>query len=132
MLKLHCFFFERSEQHKEVLYHEIALPDNLKKFSKVNSISDDHFAEARQIWQQMKAYRKGKASQPESTEKSWFEDAKELVKREYDLTAKNPSRADMEKLPHPAELAAKLLENHYELQKRLERLHKMVNEDWDV
>ena len=54
-VKAALLFFERSEQHKEVLYQEIAVPDELKKFSKVNSIADEHFAEASKTWQQMKA-----------------------------------------------------------------------------
>jgi len=111
-VKAALLFFERAEQHKEVLYQEIALPDELKKFSKVNSISDEHFAQASKRWQQMKAYYQGKAPRPKMTESSWIEDAEELRKRSYDLTAKNPNYSEMEKLPHPAEITAKLLENH--------------------
>jgi len=131
-VKAALLFFERGEQQKEVLYQEIALPDDLKKFSKVNSISDEHFAEARQVWQQMKTYLQGKAPRLEFTENSWTEDSEELRKGGYDLTARNPNYAKCEKLPHPAEITAQLLENHYELQKRLERLHKMVNEGWKL
>jgi type I restriction enzyme M protein len=127
-VKAALLFFERSEQQKEVLYQEVALPDDLKKFSKGNSISDKHFAEACKTWQQMKAYRQGKASRPEITDNSWFEDVGELIKREYDLTAKNPSCVEMEKLPHTREIIERLLENNLEFKIRLERLHKMIDD----
>jgi type I restriction enzyme M protein len=120
--------FARSQQHKEVLYQEIALPDELKRFSKANLISDEHFAEARKSWQQMKAYRQGKALRPEVTETRWFENAETLAERGYDLTARNPSCFKDEKLPHPAELTALLLERNRQFQSLLERLHKIVSD----
>ena len=126
-VKAALLFFERGEQQKEVLYQEIALPDDLKKFSKVKSISDEHFAEARQVWQQMKAYLQGKYPRPDVTENSWFEDIECLIKREYDLTAKNQNSNEIENSPLPSEIIERLLENHRKLQIRLERLHEMVS-----
>jgi type I restriction enzyme M protein len=128
-VKTALLFFERSQQHKEVLYQEIALPDELKRFSKANLISDEHFAEARQNWQQMKAYRQDKAPRPEITETCWLEDVETLAQRAYDLTARNPKRTESENLPHPAELTARILENNRKFQTIMERLHKMVSEE---
>ena len=126
-VKAALLFFEQGEQQKKVLYQEIALPDALKKFSKVNSISDEYFAEARQVWQQMKTYLQGKSPRPELTENSWTEDSEELRKRDYDLTAKNQNSNEFETLPVPSEIIKSLLENHRKLQVRLERLQEMVS-----
>lgn len=127
-VKAALLFFERGEQQKEVLYQEIALPDELKKFSKVNSISDEHFAEAHQVWQQMKAYIQGKSPRPELTENSWTEDLEELRKRDYDLTARNHRRNEDENLPEPREIIETLIENNRQLKIRLEKLHKMISD----
>lgn len=127
-VKAALLFFERGEQQEEVLYQEIALPDELKKFSKVNSISDEHFAEAHQVWQQMKAYIQGKSPRPELTENSWTEDLEELRKRDYDLTARNHRRNEDENLPEPREIIETLIENNRQLKIRLEKLHKMISD----
>jgi len=126
-VKAALLFFERGEQQKEVLYQEIALPDELKKFSKVNPISDEHFAEARQAWQQIKSYRQRKDFQLEASGNSWLENAEYLIKCEYNLTAKKPNHDEIEESHHPAEIITQLLENHQKLQINLERLYKMIN-----
>ncbi|MBD2777068.1 N-6 DNA methylase [Iningainema tapete] len=125
-VKTALLFFERSSSTKEVLYYEMPLPNKLKKFSKVNPIADEHFAEARQVLQQWLAYRQGKTQQ-EFPQTSWFVGGETLVERDYDLSAKNPNRLSGEKLPHPSELTARIIENQLKLQSVLERLHKMVS-----
>lgn len=121
-------FFERSGSTKEVLYYEMQLPENLKKFSKGNPIADEHFAEARKVLQQWRAYCRGKATQQDFPAMSWFVDEKKLVERGYDLSARNPNRPEEEKLPHPSELTARILENHRQFQSIIERLHKIVSD----
>ncbi|WP_449420569.1 type I restriction-modification system subunit M [Phormidium nigroviride] len=128
-VKTALLFFERSQQYKEVLYQEITLPDELKRFSKANLISDEHFAEARKNWQQMNAYRQGKTPRPKITETCWLEDVETLAQRGYDLRARNPKRTESENFPHPAELTARILENNRKFQTIMERLHKMVSEE---
>jgi type I restriction enzyme M protein len=126
-VKTALLFFERSSDTKEVLYYEMPLPEKLKKFSKSNPIADEHFAGARQVFQQLLAYRLGKFTQEEFTKNSWFVDKENLVEREYDLSARNPNRLESEKLPHPAELTARILDNQQKLQSIVERLHKLVS-----
>lgn len=126
-VKTALLFFERSGSTKEVLYYEMSLPQNLKKFSKGKPIADKHFAEARQLWQQWKEYRQGKATEQDFPETSWIVDEKTLVERGYDLSARNPNRTEGEKLPHPSELTARILENQKKFQNMVERLHKIVS-----
>lgn len=131
-VKTALLFFDRSSPTKEVLYYEMPLPKNLKKFSKSNSISDEHFDEARQVFKKLLDYQLGKICKEEFTDNSWFVDGKTLVESGYDLSARNPKRLESKELPHPSDLTAQLLENQKELQKRIERLHKMVIREGEV
>ena len=84
-------------------------------------------AAVREVWQCWDAYRRGKGPKPEPTVNSWIETAETLAARGYDLSAKNPNRPESEKLPHPAELTATLLERNRELHAILENLHAMLS-----
>jgi type I restriction enzyme M protein len=126
-VKTALLFFERPGPTTEVLYHELALPKSLKKFSKGSPIADEHFIDAHRQWQRWKAYLNGKGPKPEPTEVSWIEKVEDLAGREYDLTARNPNRPGMEQFFHPAELTATLLERSREYQNIIERLHEMVS-----
>ncbi|MBI5015417.1 MAG: SAM-dependent DNA methyltransferase [Deltaproteobacteria bacterium] len=125
-VKTALLFFERPGPTKEVLYYELPVPENLKKFSKGAPIADGHFDEARDLWARWNAYRKGKAPRPEATEQSWFETLETLAARGYDLSTKNPSRPEGENLPPPAELTAMLLERSREFGSIIERLHERL------
>lgn len=131
-VKTALLFFERPGPTTEVLYHELALPKDLKKFSKGSPIADKHFTEALAVWKQWKAYRQGKGRCPEPTETSWIETLDTLAARGFDLSAKNPNRPESEKLLSPSELTARLLERHLEFQKMLERLHEAVSKKEEV
>ncbi|MGE4091001.1 MAG: N-6 DNA methylase [Candidatus Binatia bacterium] len=126
-VKTGLLFFERPGPTKETLYYELLLPEGLKKFSKGNPIADEHFAEARNIWRHWDEYRKGQGRQPKLPAHAWIETAETLVSRGYDLSAKNPNRSEREKLPHPAELIASLLERNRELHSILENLQMMLS-----
>lgn len=126
-VKTALIFFQRPGPTKEFLYYELALPEGLKKFSKGNPIGDEHFAEARELWRKWKAYRQGIGPRPEPNANSWIETAESLAERGYDFSAKNPNQAESERLPHPAELTARLLERNRELQSIIERIHELVS-----
>ncbi|MGK7929862.1 MAG: N-6 DNA methylase [Microcystaceae cyanobacterium] len=132
-VKAALLFFERGKQQDEVLYQEVVLPEGLKKFSKGNPIDDVYFKEVRGIWQQMKAYLEGKGKQPEVTEFSWFEKREDLVKRGFDLSAKNPIIAEREKLPEPSVLLDRIIKNNEILHKNLLSLKHKLDEGvkWD-
>ncbi len=102
------------------------MPEGLKKFSKGKPIQDDHLGEAREAWKRWQAYRCGAGSRPETTATSWVETAETLTARGFDLSAKNPTRLETERSPHPVELTATLLERNRELHAILENLHSML------
>ncbi len=127
-VKTALIFFERPGPTEAIWYYELPLPQGLKKFSKGSPIADEHFDEARELWQAWDAHRKGAGARPTPTEDSWIEPVKAIKDREYDLSARNPSRDTSVDLPHPTELTARLLERVRELQDTLEDLHELVSD----
>ena len=55
----------------------------------------------------------------------------EIKERGYDLTARNPNRAEAETHRHPAEITASLLEKERQILGIIEELHEMVGEQND-
>jgi type I restriction enzyme M protein len=128
-VKTGLIFFQRPGPTKKVLYYEMPLPVGLKKFSKGNPIADQHFSEAREVWARWKAYCQGVEQRPSGNETSWVETAETLAERGYDLSAKNPSLPEDEKLPVPAELTARLIKHNQEVLSIIERLHELVGDE---
>jgi type I site-specific restriction endonuclease len=95
-VKAALLFFARPGPTKEIWYYELPLPEGLKKFSKGSPIQDEHFA------------------------------ADEIVKRGYDLTARNPSRPGGEELPTPVEIVDGLLEKEREILGLIEELDETL------
>lgn len=71
-VKTALLFFQRPDRvlarnpqaRSECWYYEMALPEGLKKFSKGSPILDEHFDEARRMWQEWRAYLQGKGARP--------------------------------------------------------------------
>jgi type I restriction enzyme M protein len=127
-VKTALLIFERPGPTKEILYHELPLPAGLKKFAKGNPISDKDFAEARETWTQWSHYRCGEGPRPETTLRTWIESAEFIAARDYDLSAKNPSRPEDEALLPPVEITASLLEKSRSFHEIVERLNALVGE----
>jgi len=125
-VKTGLLFFERPGPTKETWYYELPIPEGLKKFSKGNPIQDEHFAEARQLWAAWDAYRKGQGVRPETTPHSWIATADEIRQREYDLSARNPSRPEGEALPPPMEIVASLMEKERAILSIVEELDVLL------
>lgn len=126
-VKTALLFFERSGPTTEVLYQELPVPENLKKFSKGSPIADINFSGAVQIYEGWKAYREGGGRRPEPTPTSWIETYETLAARDFDLSAKNPYRAKEEPRPSSLELMSRILEQQREFQIQLERLQKALS-----
>jgi type I restriction enzyme M protein len=126
-VKTALLFFQRPGPTKEVLYYEMQLPEGLKKFSKGSPIADEHFDEIRELWQKWKFYKAKNGNKPQLTDRCWVESFESLANRVFDLTAKNPNQTDVEKLLHPAEITASLLERNRELHTIIERLHELIS-----
>lgn len=131
-VKTALLFFERPGPTTEVWYYELPIPEGLKKFSKGAPIADEHFAEARTLWAQWDNYREGARGDARpcapTTDHSWVVTAAELRERGYDLSARNPSRAEAAATRRPAEITASLLERLREMTGIVEELHELVGD----
>jgi type I restriction enzyme M protein len=125
-VKTALLFFERPGPTREIGYYELPLPEDLKKFSKGSPIQDEHFAQARELWAAWDTYRRGAGVHLEPTDDAWIIPVDEIKARGYDLTARNPSRAETEAYRHPTEITASLLEKQREILNIIEELHAMV------
>ncbi len=127
-VKTALIFFERPGPTKEIWYYELPLPEGLKKFSKGSPIQDEHFNEARQLWQAWNAYRKGLGPREACLSPcSWLVLVEEVKQRGYDLTARNPNRPEGEELPSPVEIVAGLLEKEREILSIVEELDELLS-----
>ena len=127
-VKTALIFFERPGPTEEVWYYEMALPEGLKKFSKGSPVQDEHFRQAQELWAAWDACRRGEAPRPEPTHNSWIVPAGEFRERDYDLSARNPNQAALERYRRPAEITAGLLERLREMMAIVEDLHEMVGD----
>ncbi len=146
-VKTALLFFRRAEgshirnplARNETWYYELPLPAGLKKFSKGSPILDEHFEEARCLWEQWKRWLEGEGERPfplaagvrtageTASRPYWVETLDDLRARGYDLSARNPYPGERATLPRPAELTARLLERQRELHAAMERLHALVS-----
>lgn len=126
-VKTALIFFERPGPTQEIWYYELPLPEGLKKFSKGNPIEDKHFDEARKLYKAWDAYRKGKGPREAClSERSWIVSVEEVQRREYDLSARNPNRAESGELPSPVEVVVDLMEKEQEILEILEELEDIL------
>ncbi|MHA2616647.1 MAG: HsdM family class I SAM-dependent methyltransferase, partial [bacterium JZ-2024 1] len=127
-VKTALIFFERPGPTREIWYYELPLPEGLKKFSKGSPIQDEHFTEARKLWQAWDAYRKGQGPREAClSEHSWIVRVEEVKARGYDLTARNPNRKEAESLPPPMEIVASLLEREREIWGIVQELDELLS-----
>jgi type I restriction enzyme M protein len=127
-VKTALLFFERPGPTRETWYYELPVPEDLKKFSKGSPIQDGHFDEARALWADWNACRRGEGPRPEPSTNSWIVSVDEIKARDYDLTARNPNRDEAETYRHPAEITASLLEVERQILSIIEELHEMVGD----
>jgi type I restriction enzyme M protein len=107
-------FFDRTGPTKEIWYYE-HVPQGDKKYTKANPITDDDLKDCYEKWKKR-----------EISEYSWVVPVEEIVKRGYDLTAKNPNRKDETEYRSLEELIASVLEKERMILEIAEEIQSLI------
>jgi len=110
--KTNLLFFEKGKPTKEIWYYELT-PPNGKNYTKNNPIKDEHLDDAYKKWQKR-----------EISENSWIVKIKDIIKRDYDLSAKNPNKMKGVTYRKPKELVESISKKEKEIFGILEKLKK--------
>jgi type I restriction enzyme M protein len=113
-------FFDRTGPTKEIWYYEHIPPEG-KKYTKANPITDEDLKDCYEKWKRR-----------EISENSWVVPVEEIVKRGYDLTAKNPNRREEFEYKSLEELVASVIEKEkaiLEIAEEIMNLLRVNNEE---
>jgi len=113
--KTNLLFFDRTGPTKEIWHFEHVPPDD-KKYTKANPITDDDLKDCFEKWKKR-----------EISEYSWVVPVEEIVKRGYDLTAKNPNKKEELEYKTPEELVASVLEKEKMILEIAEEIQNLFN-----
>lgn len=116
-VKTNLLFFERTSPTKEIWYYELLPPSEVEKYTKGKPIQDAHFDDCRE-----------KLKTRAISENSWIVTVGEIVKRGYDLTAKNPNRPDEAARRTPEELTASILAKEQRIAIILEEIQVLLEQ----
>jgi type I restriction enzyme M protein len=122
-VKTGLLLFRRPGPTREVLYHEVTLPEGVKKFSKGVPIADSAFDDARDVARAWLDYLDEKGLRPAPTPTTWIEAVETFEERGWDLRPRNPSRGAAGVGSSSVEITASLLERTREIASIVERLH---------
>ncbi len=119
--KTNLLFFEKGTPTKEIWYYEHKHPLGVvktrygrlveKTYSRTDPIKDEDLEDAFQKWQKR-----------EISENSWIVKVEEIIKKDYDLSAKNPNKTKSIVYKPPEELIKSILEKEKEIEKILKEI----------
>lgn len=112
--KTNLLFFDRSGPTREIWFYE-HIPNGDKKYTKVNTVTDDDLKDCFEKWRERAV-----------SEKSWVVPVEEIVKRGYDLTAKNPNRKEETEIKTPDELVSDVIEREKAILEIAEELQDLL------
>jgi len=116
--KTNLLFFDRTGKTKEIWYYDFAgySEDVLhKKYSKANPIEDDDLKDCYKKWKKREISRY-----------SWIVSVEDIIKRDYDLTARNPNRKEETISKSPEELVVSALEKERQILEILEEIQSTL------
>jgi type I restriction enzyme M protein len=125
--KTNLLFFEKGLPTKEIWYYEHKHPLGMvktrygrlveKTYSRNDPILDEHLEDAYKKWQKR-----------EISENSWIVKVEDIIKNDYDLSAKNPNKIKGIEYPEPEKLYESISQKEKEITKILDEIHRVLNE----
>jgi type I restriction enzyme M protein len=113
--KTNLLFFEKGKSTKEIWYYEVVPPPGMKRYTKTKSIKDEDLEVVYEKW-----------IKKEVSENSWVVGTEEIIKRDYDLSAKNPTKRKSFFLPESKELIKDIISKECEIKKILKKIEKII------
>jgi len=113
--KTNLLFFEKGTPTKEIWYYELNPPKGRKNYTKTKPIKDEDLEDAYKKWQKR-----------EISENSWIVKVEDIIKRDYDLSAKNPNKMKEIVYKEPKELIDSICEKEKEISRTLEEIKKIL------
>jgi len=108
--KTNLLFFEKGIPTKEIWYYELT-PPNGKNYTRNNPIKDEDLEDAYKKWQKR-----------EISENSWVVKVDDIIKHDYDLSAKNPNKVKGVVYQKPEKLVKSVLKKEKEIEKILKKI----------
>lgn len=113
--KTNLLFFEKGIPTKEIWYYELNPPKGRKNYTKTKSIKDEDLEDAYKKWQKR-----------EVSENSWLVRVEDIIKHDYDLSARNPNKTKSVVYQKPEELVKNVLEKEKEIKEILGKIKKSL------
>jgi type I restriction enzyme M protein len=120
--KTNLLFFDRTGNTKEIWYYDFAgYSEEVldKKYTKANPIEDEDLKDCYEKWKKR-----------EISKYSWIVPVEEIIKKGYDLTAKNPNRKEEFEYKPPEELVASILEKERQILEILKEIRNIFGEEY--
>ena len=112
--KTNLLFFKKGIPTKEIWYYELNPPKGRKNYTKTKPIKDEDLEDAYKKWLKR-----------EVSENSWFVKIEDIIKRDYDLSARNPNKVKDAVYRKPEELVKSVLKKEEEIKEILGSIHKI-------
>jgi type I restriction enzyme M protein len=113
--KTNLLFFEKGKPTKEIWYYEVNPPPGMKNYTKTRPITDEDLKDVFEKWQKR-----------EISENSWIVKVEEIVKRDYDLSAKNPNKRKKMLSFNPEKLINETLKKENKIEKLLKEIRERL------
>jgi type I restriction enzyme M protein len=113
--KTNLLFFEKGKPTKEIWYYEVNPPPGMKNYTKTKPITDEDLKDVFEKWQKR-----------EISENSWIVRVDEIIKRDYDLSAKNPNKIKGPIYRKPEELVKSVLKQEKAIEGILAKIKKIT------
>lgn len=119
--KTNLLFFNKTGKTKRIWYYDFAgySEDVLgKKYTKANPITDKEFIDCYEKWKDR-----------EVSKFSWFVFMEQIVKRRYDLTARNPSPKESYEYESPKKLLSEVVEGEKQIAALLNEFREIFGKE---
>jgi len=101
--KTNLLFFEKGIPTREIWYYELT-PPNGKNYTRNNPIKDEDLEDTYKKWQKR-----------EISKNSWIVKVEDIIKRDYDLSAKNPNKIKLTTYKSPDKIVEGVLKSEKEI-----------------